>query len=115
MIKLLTRVFAVSIALGSSPAIADEEITKPATESVVRMAILGTFNGIGVFSANALSISVGRGEHVIGGYVANAASGAIGTAVIAGGNLVAVAGSLLGFESFSSPYETCLVAVGTCH
>lgn len=108
MIKLLTCVFAANIALCSTAAIANE-----VSQAAIRMVILGTKDDAGHFSARAVSMSVGVGTFATGGHVANAE--AIGTAVIAGGNLVAVAGGLVGFESFSSPYETCLVAVGTCH
>jgi hypothetical protein len=103
MIKLLTRAVAVSIVLGSTAAIADED-----PQSVIRMVILGTDEGNGVFSANAISISAGVGPVTIGGYVANGESGAIGTAVIAGESQEGIEGGLAG-------YETCVFVVdGTC-
>jgi hypothetical protein len=110
MVKFSTFILSTVIALNTTNAIADTD-----TQSVVRMVIVGTPSGEGVFDANAVSISAGSGSSVIGGYVADAESGAIGTAVAAGSSDAGVStGSLPGFNTSSSPYETVVCSSETC-
>ena len=100
--KLLTPALALSMgfALSSTAETAQDDGQK----TVIRMVILGTDNGKGdgSFTTDAISISAGVGTTVIGGYVGNSETGAIGTAVFASDG----EGSLTGFTITDSPYET---------
>jgi hypothetical protein len=116
MMKLLTPALALSMgfALSSTAATAQDDGQK----TVIRMVILGTeTEDEGVFSANAISISAGVGTTVIGGYVENSAepvvgaTGAIGTAVFASSEDTIPEGSLTGFNTDPSPYETVVAVV----
>ena len=113
--KLLTPALALSMgfALSSTAVTAADD-----PETVIRMVILGTeTDDKGVFSANAISISAGVGTTVIGGYVENSAepgvdaTGAIGTAVFASSEDTIPEGSLTGFNTDRSPYETEVAVV----
>ena len=112
--KLLTPALAHSLgfALSSTAVTAADD-----PETVIRMVILGTeTDDKGVFSANAISISAGVGTTVIGGYVENsetgvAGAGAIGTAVFASSGNEIPEGSLTGFTTAPSPYETEVAVV----
>jgi hypothetical protein len=115
MMKLLTPALALSMgfALSSTAVTAADD-----PETVIRMVILGTeTDDEGVFSANAISISAGVGTTVIGGYVENSAetgvgaTGAIGTAVFASSEDTIPGGSLTGFNTSPSPYETEVAVV----
>jgi hypothetical protein len=106
MMKLLTPALALSMgfALSSTAATAQDDGQK----TVIRMVILGTDNGKGdgSFTTDAISISAGVGTTVIGGYVGNSETGAIGTAVFASDGDNIPEGSLTGFTITDSPYET---------
>jgi hypothetical protein len=116
MMKLLTPALALSMgfALSSTAVTAADD-----PETVIRMVILGTASGNddGVFATDAISISAGVGTTVIGGYVENSAepgvdaTGAIGTAVFASSEDTVPEGSLTGFNTDRSPYETEVAVV----
>lgn len=95
-------ILSVGLALGATQAASENNL-----QTVVRMAILGTQSGEndGVFSTDAVSLSVGLGPSVLSGIVIDPESGALGTAVAVGeGDLT---GSLLGFDTVSQ-YETSI-------
>lgn len=100
MPKFSTITLSVGLALGATQSLAEGDL-----ETVIRMAILGTQSGEtpGVFSTEAVSLSIGLGSSVLGGVVVDPDSGALGTAVAVGeGDLD---GSLVGFDTVSQ-YET---------
>lgn len=100
MLKMSIIALTAGLSLGTTAARAEGDI-----EAVIRMVILGTQSGEndGVFSTEAVSVSAGFGPSVLGGFVADSDTGALGTAVSVGeGDL---SGSLTGFET-SSPFET---------
>jgi hypothetical protein len=111
--KLLTLALSIGFALISTAATAEPA----SSETVIRMVILGTgTEDEGVFSTNAISISAGVGSKVIGGYVENSVTGvgasrALGTAVFASSGDAIPAGSLTGFNTAPSPYETVVAVV----
>jgi hypothetical protein len=111
MMKLLTPALALSMgfALSSTAVTAQDDVQK----TVIRMVILGADNGNGSFTTDAISISAGVGTTVIGGYVGNSETGAIGTAVFASDGDNIPEGSLTGFTITDSPYET-VVCVTDC-
>jgi hypothetical protein len=109
MIKSIASVLAVTTLLSSTAVTAEE-----GQKSVVRMVIMGTDAGKGVFTTNAFSISAGAGVAVIGDAGANAQTGAIATAVIAGDRSEGVDGGIVVLDALSSPYETCVPVGGNC-
>lgn len=85
------------------PAAADGKI-----RSGVQMVILGTKTAEGVFLTNAISISVGSGNSVATGYVADATNGALGTAVVTGtGEIGDLTENLQGYDTQVCATSTC--------
>lgn len=107
MTKLLTLAFSIGFALSSTGATAESDTT-----SVIRMVILGTNSGAGMFTADAISISAGVGTIAVGGYVANSETGAIGSAVFAGAENALPESGLTGFTTTVTPYETVVCIPG---
>ena len=109
MIHLRTLLLTMGFALSSTIAIADGD-----TKSVVRMVIHGTSAGGGGFVTSAISVSAAAGAAVVGGYVTNPATGAVGTAAVAGPTEDSISDSLVGFTKSNNPYETSVCSPGTC-
>ncbi len=106
MLRFSIIALSAGLTFGATAATAEGDLA-----TVIQLAILGTQSGAedGVFSTDAVSLSVGIGASVLGGIVADPETGALGTAVAVGeGDLT---GSLTGFDTLSQ-YETsvCLDA-----
>ena len=100
MLRFSIITLTAGLALGSTQAVAEGDL-----ETAIRIAILGTQSGEndGVFSTDAVSLSVGFGPSVLSGVVVDPESGALGTAVAVGeGDLSDV---ISGFDT-PSQYET---------
>jgi hypothetical protein len=111
MTKLITLALSMGFALCYTGATAESDTT-----SVIRMVILGTNSGDGMFTTDAISISAGIGKKVMGGYLVDSEIGAIGSAVFTGAGNEITEGALTGFETTATPYETivCMPGARSC-
>lgn len=111
MAKITMLVLSMGLTIGATVAVAED-----GQQSAFRLVIVGIDDGEGRFTdVSAISISAGSGASAIGGYVADPASGAIGTAVAVGQSGDDLTDRLPGFNTSSpSPYETVVCSTDSC-